>query len=128
MPEPRLLALATAVPEFALRQPEVRQRARALFAGTGEIDRLLPVFENAGIDTRYSCVPIDWYDAPHGWKDRNRLYIENATRLLAEVTRACLAASGLAARELDAIVVVSTTGIATPSLDAVLIERLGLRR
>src|SRR5207244_3711680 len=63
MTEPRLLALATAVPPYTLRQSDVRARARHLFAGAaGEMERLLPVFENAGIATRYSCVPIEWYD------------------------------------------------------------------
>jgi len=129
MTEPRLLALATAVPPYVLRQSEVRVRARHLFAGAGnEIERLLSVFENAEIETRYSCVPIEWYDAPAGWKDRNRIYLENAVSLLERVTRACLADAKLPVGAIDAIVVVSTTGIATPSLDALLMERLGMRR
>src|SRR5476651_2138345 len=126
MIEPRLLALATAVPPFPLRQSDVRGRAESLFGGmNGALERLLPVFENAEIDTRYSCVPIDWYGEPPGWKERNRLYIENSLDLLEQVTRSCLAQAKLAT---DAIVVVSTTGIATPSLDALLMDRLGLRR
>lgn len=129
MTDPRLLALATAVPPYVLRQSEVRARARHLFAGAGnEIERLLPVFENAEIETRYSCVPIEWYDAPAGWKDRNHIYLENAVSLLERVTRACLAEAKLPVGAIDAIVVVSTTGIATPSLDALLMERLGMRR
>src|SRR6266404_5106420 len=85
MTEPRLLALATAVPPYTLRQSDVRARARHLFAGAGgNIERLLPVFENAEIATRYSCVPIEWYDAPSGWKDRNRIYLDNAVALLME--------------------------------------------
>src|SRR5476649_455647 len=129
MMETRLLALATAVPPFPLRQSDVRGRAASLFGGmNGALERLLPVFENAEIDTRYSCVPIDWYGEPPGWKERNRLYIENSLDLLEQVTRSCLAQAKLATDALDAIVVVSTTGIATPSLDALLMDRLGLRR
>jgi alkylresorcinol/alkylpyrone synthase len=128
MTEPRLLAVATAVPPYALRQSEVRTRAQHLFAGAGEeIERLLPVFENAEIETRYSCVPIEWYDTPAGWRDRNRIYLENAVSLLERVTRGCLAQAKLPVDAIDAIVVVSTTGIATPSLDALLMERLGMR-
>src|SRR5216684_120346 len=129
MTEPRLLALATAVPPFALRQSDVRARASRLFAGAGEdIAHLLPVFENAGIETRYSCVPIEWYDEAGGWKERNRIYLDNAVALLEQVTRACLVQAALPVEAIDAIVVVSTTGIATPSLDALLMERLGLAR
>ena len=130
MTDPRLLALATAVPPYAMHQADVRVRAAHLFAGAGagaEVDRLMPVFDNAGIDTRYSCVPIDWYQEPPGWKERNRIYLESALDLLERVTRNCLDQAGLAPDAIDAIVVVSTTGIATPSLDALLINRLGSR-
>ena len=129
MSDPRLVALATAVPPYALHHAEVRIRAAHLFAGAGgEIERLLPVFDNAGIATRYSCVPIEWYEVPPGWKERNRIYIENAVDLLERVARACLNQARLPVEAIDAVVVVSTTGIATPSLDALVMERLGLRR
>ncbi len=126
---PRLLALSTAVPPYSLGQAEVTVRARALFADStdSEMNRLMPVFTNAGIDTRYSCVPIDWYQDTHGWAERNTLYLDNATALLERAAQDALEKAGMAATEIDAIVVVSTTGIATPSLDAILINRLGLR-
>lgn len=104
-------------------------RARALFPGRGEdLNRLLPVYANAGIAQRYSCVPIDWYEQPHAWAEKNRLYIDNALALLEQVTNDCLASAGLGKGDIDAIVCVSTSGIATPSLDALLMERMGLRR
>ncbi|MEX1206280.1 MAG: 3-oxoacyl-[acyl-carrier-protein] synthase III C-terminal domain-containing protein [Dongiaceae bacterium] len=125
----RLLSLATAVPPYRLRQVEVARLALELFDGKGsEIERLLPVFAHAGIETRYSCVPLDWYLRPHGWAERSRLYVENAVELLTAATETCLARAGAALGEIGCIVMVSTTGIATPSLDALLMERLGLRR
>jgi alkylresorcinol/alkylpyrone synthase len=126
--QPRLLALKSAVPPFVLHQPEVADRAGALFANHREIARLMPVFENTGIERRYSCVPIDWYAQPHGWSDRNALYIENAVALFEQLTEALLAEAGLARADIDAIVVASTTGVATPSLDALVVERLRLPR
>jgi alkylresorcinol/alkylpyrone synthase len=130
MTQPHMLALATAVPPYELHHPEVRRRFHHLFSRIpeAEIDRLIPVFDNAGIETRYSCVPVDWYENPPGWKERNQIYIDSALDLLETVTRQCLDQARLRPDELDAIVVVSTTGIATPSLDALLIERMGLRR
>ncbi|MBM3536652.1 MAG: type III polyketide synthase [Alphaproteobacteria bacterium] len=123
-----LLSLATSVPPIVLRQSDVVARAASLFDGRrSDIDRLLPVFENAGIATRHSCVPLDWYEKPHSWSERNRLYIDNALALLGEAADACLANAACEATEIDAIVTVSTTGIATPSLDAHLVNRLGLR-
>jgi alkylresorcinol/alkylpyrone synthase len=126
---PRLLSLATAVPPYALGQVEVARRARHIFSdvATSELDRLMPVFANAGIERRYSCVPIEWYERAHGWVERNALYLEHALHLLEEASRKALARARLAADEIDAVVCVSTTGIATPSLDAQLMGRLGLR-
>ena len=125
---PRLLALKSAVPSFVIAQSEAAHYARSLFAQVRDIARLIPVFENTGIARRYSCVPIDWYLGDHGWLDRTRLYIDNAVNLLETVTRRLLEEAHLKPEDLDSIVVVSTTGIATPSLDALLVERMGLRR
>jgi alkylresorcinol/alkylpyrone synthase len=130
MPDlPRLVALATAVPPHALGQAEVARRAQHLFseARAQDLDRLMPVFANAGIDRRYSCVPLDWYERAHGWAERNALYLEHAERLLERAGREALGRAGLKPEAIDAVVAVSTSGIATPGLDARLIGRLGLR-
>jgi len=127
-PAPRLLALATAVPPHALGQEEVVERVKRLFGRSAELDRLLPVFVNSGIARRYSSVPLEWYDVPHGWAERNRRYLTGALDLLENVAGRVLDRAGLAADELGGIVTVSTTGVATPSLDALLIERMQLPR
>jgi alkylresorcinol/alkylpyrone synthase len=124
---PTLLAVATTVPEHRLDQDEVAAVALRLFdRDRSEIERLMPVFENAGIASRHSCVPFDWYRQPHGWRERNRLYLENATELLAAAAERALAEAGRRPRDIAAVVAVSTTGIATPSLDALMLNRLGL--
>ena len=124
-----LTSLATAVPDHILRQEDVVRRVRALFAGRRlDIDRLLPAFANAGVETRHSCVPIEWFLSPSDWKTRNALFIDNALELLAAAAEKCLAQSAVSVEAVDAIVTVSTTGIATPSLDARLMEKLAFRR
>ncbi len=125
---PRLLSLATAVPPHVLDQPAVMQRARVLFARHGlNIDSLLPVFANAGIERRFSCVPLDWYEQDHGWADRNGVYLASAVELLERVARQAVRDAGLSFDAVDQFVTVSSTGIATPSLDALLMERLPFR-
>ena len=124
-----LTGLATAAPTHELRQPEVVRRVRALFGDRRlDIERLLPAFGNAGIETRRSCVPIEWYLSPRSWKERTELFIDNAVELLAEAAEKCLAEAGLPCDAIDGLVTVSTTGIATPSLEARLMERLPFRR
>jgi alkylresorcinol/alkylpyrone synthase len=127
-PVPRLLAVATAVPPYALDQDDVIERVKLLFGRAPDLDRLLPVFVNTGIERRYSCVPLEWYDRAHGWPERNRIYLASALDLLEAATNRVLSLTGRHKGDIDSIVVVSTTGIATPSLDALLIERMGLRR
>jgi alkylresorcinol/alkylpyrone synthase len=124
----RLLGIQSAVPPFVIAQCDAAQYARQLFAEVRDISRLITIFQNTGIEKRYSCVPIEWYLGDHGWKDRTELYVSNAVDLLESVTRKLLAQTGLGTDDIDAVVLVSTTGVATPSLDALLMERMNLRR
>ncbi|HUN52006.1 MAG TPA: 3-oxoacyl-[acyl-carrier-protein] synthase III C-terminal domain-containing protein [Candidatus Sulfotelmatobacter sp.] len=129
LPTARLGALATAVPRHVLQQEAVAAGADRIFAGNfSDFSRLRPVYANAEIDTRHSCVPIDWYHKPHSFTDRNQLYIENAVELLAAAAEQALAEGGLTFADIDGLVVASSSGIATPSLDALLMQRLRLRR
>jgi len=81
---------------------------------------------NAGIDTRHTVLPLADYGAlgPGAANDR---YIEEATALGERALRGALADSGLHADDLDLLIVTSVTGVAVPSLDALLMPRLGLR-
>jgi alkylresorcinol/alkylpyrone synthase len=126
---PRLVSLATAVPQYRMSQSDIVGMTSAAFdRENSEIDRMIPVFGNAGIETRHFCMPGEWYLAPHGWVERSRLYVEHSVDLLAEVARKCLDDADCTVEDVDAIVTVSTTGICTPSLDALVMERLGMRR
>jgi alkylresorcinol/alkylpyrone synthase len=120
--------LATAVPPHVIEQSVAKETARRAFGGRPALfDRLSSVFDNAGIAQRHIVAPVDWYEQTHGWHDRNSLYLEAAENLFAEAASAAIAKAGLVPGEIDGIVIVSTTGIATPSLDARVGPRLGLR-
>jgi alkylresorcinol/alkylpyrone synthase len=89
-----------------------------------------PLFQravNAGIDRRYSCVPLSWYEQDHSWPERNTLYLDHAVGLMETAARRCLDRSGMTPEQIDALVVVSSSGIATPALDALLMQRLPFR-
>jgi alkylresorcinol/alkylpyrone synthase len=127
--QPRIASIATAVPPFLLRQEDVLPAAASHFTGANpRFERLMPIYRNAQIDTRYSCVPLEWYGQDHGFAERNELYLENAVELLTQAAREAVEMAGLTLADIDGIVVVSSTGIATPSLDALVMERLDLRR
>ncbi|MBL8658190.1 MAG: type III polyketide synthase [Rhodospirillales bacterium] len=127
-PLPRLLALATAVPDVTLRQDDVVRHAAEIFApAEGGFYRLAPVYRNARIAQRRSCVPIEWFLEEHGFAERNALFLEHATRLLVEAARGALAQARLAPEDIDVIVAVSSSGIATPGLGAMLMETIPFR-
>jgi alkylresorcinol/alkylpyrone synthase len=123
-----ILSLATAVPSHVIEQAAAKATGRRAFGGRPALfDRLSSVFDNAGIAKRHIVAPIEWYESPHGWHDRNAVYLEAAENLFMEAASAAIAKAGLRPDQIDGVVTVSTTGIATPSLEARVGPRLGLR-
>jgi alkylresorcinol/alkylpyrone synthase len=124
----RLHALATASPPHVLEQGAVAEAARAVFAGRfREFDRLAPVFAHAGIARRQSVMPMSWHMTPHDWPERTAAYLKGADDLFVAAAQGALERAGLAPGDVDAIVTVSSTGIATPSLEARAMGRLDFR-
>ncbi|GAA4004148.1 type III polyketide synthase [Sphingomonas humi] len=123
-----LLSLATAVPPHRISQGEAKSIGRDLFSGRKALyDRLSGVFDNAGIDGRNIVAPIEWYGGDHRWESRNSLYLDASERLFEDAAISALKRAGLGAQDIDGIVFVSTTGIATPSLEARVAPRMGFR-
>src|SRR5215212_8179522 len=123
-----LLSLATAVPPHVIEQSDAKARARQAFGGRKALfDRLSGVFDNAGIARRHIVAPLDWYMQDHGWHDRNALYLEAAEQLFVDAAAAAISRAGLRPDQIDGVVSVSTTGIATPSLEARAFGRVGFR-
>lgn len=125
---PTLEALASAVPPHRLEQPLVRDMAEGLVEEQApEHADVLSVFANAGIETRHVARPLEFYlDAP-GWGERAQAYEQAGTDLAADVARACLDEADLVPDAVDGVVFVTTTGLATPSLETHLANRLDLR-
>ena len=123
-----LLSLATAVPPHIIEQHEAKALARQAFGGKKALfDRLAGVFDNAGIAMRHIVAPPDWYLGEHGWHDRNTIYLGAAQALFEEAAARAIEKAGLRPDGIDGVVTVSTTGIATPSLEARAGPKLGLR-
>jgi len=124
----QLLGLATAVPDYCFDQQTVIDSARRIFGGrTSLFDTLESVYTNAQINTRYACQPLDWFGASTGIESKTRLYEGHATHLAQQAAERALADAGLAAEHIDSIVFVSSTGIATPSIEARLMNQLPFR-
>jgi alkylresorcinol/alkylpyrone synthase len=124
----KLLSIATAVPPYKTSQRDAAMAAHQNFSARyGDFERLAAVFETSGIHTRYLVRPIDWYLQPLGWAERNSAYMQGACDLFIDAATKALDAAGLTAGEIDTVVTISSTGLATPSLDAQVADRMGFR-
>jgi alkylresorcinol/alkylpyrone synthase len=111
-----------------IEQHDAKSLGREAFGGKRALfDRLSTVFDNAGIAQRHIVAPHDWYLTSHGWRERNALYLEACEAMFAKAAVAAIEKAGLAPDQIDGVVMVSTTGIATPSLEARVGPRIGLR-
>ena len=125
---PVLRSLATGTPAHHTPQTEVRAAAKQLFPRMAARRGMLEVFDNAQIDTRALARPLEWYSQPHGFGEKNDVFLSEARELLCKLAQQALAQAQVAPEEVDAVVMVNTSGLSAPSLDAYLIEHLGLNR
>ena len=125
---PKLLSLATAVPEHELRTEDVIVEATKIFGGRQEdFDRMMPVYANTGIDMRYSACTYDWFREDQGWPERSEAFVDGASKIFGIVSARALEQAGLEADQIDTIVMISSTGIATPTIEARVMNELGFR-
>ena len=124
-----ILSVGTAVPEHEVLQAEVAEFSLRHFSGKlARHSQLMGIFANTQIDKRYFAKPLIWFSEPnHSFRERNDIYLRTAEALSMEAAEKALARAGVAAQDVDYVVFVSTTGLATPSIDAKPIAELGMK-
>jgi alkylresorcinol/alkylpyrone synthase len=128
MPAAALLSLATSVPPHTFFQKDVLAAAWDIFGSRfPDYERFASIYSNTGIIRRYGVKPFEWYLTQRGWPERTQAFLEGAEALFIEVAEKALASAGIRATEVDTVVTVCSTGIATPSLDARVARRMGFR-
>ncbi|MDQ6757538.1 MAG: type III polyketide synthase [Bacteroidota bacterium] len=110
-----------------IKQSEVKEQARAMFAENfPQVDRLIHAFDNTEIITRNLCKPMDYYSEPNTFEQRNNDYISSALEYSVQAIEDCIIKAGVSKEDITDILFVSTTGLATPSIDALIINKLRL--
>src|SRR5712671_497167 len=128
MPAAALVSLATSVPPHVFFQKDVLTAAWDVFGPRfPEFERFSSIFTNTGIIKRHAVKPFDWYLEPRGWPQRTAAFLEGAEALFVEVAEKALASAHLTGLDIDTVVTVTSTGIATPSLEARVARRMGFR-
>ncbi|MBC7737534.1 MAG: type III polyketide synthase [Candidatus Saccharibacteria bacterium] len=124
----KLIAAATAVPVHVIRQQDIARAVEDAFPGVFEAEpKLRLVYRSAGIAKRHTIRPIDWYLEPRSWSEATAAYLQEATALFMQAAGRALSAAGMAAQDIDTIVTISSTGTATPSLEARAAAEMGFR-
>ena len=120
----KVIAVGTADASFRLKQENVKDFIYNLFSRSElEMERLINVFDNSMVSTRHFTVPIEWISKDHSFSERNDLFIKHALKLSEETTNECLSKSGADKSDVHHIIFVSSTGLATPTIDALLFNR-----
>ncbi len=119
---PRIEGTAVAFTSNRYEQSDVA----SMLTGIGGPE-FLRFAQSSGVQSRSLSLPLSRYPKLSGFTEANNAYIEVAVDLGARAVRSALEAAHVAPDEVDAIVFVSSTGVAVPTVDARVASRIGLR-
>lgn len=123
----RIATTATAFPPHYFTQHEVVEALKTYWSKGFENAALLErLHSRTGVSGRYFSRPLDEYQALDTWGKTNNVWIEVAGQLGERAIGCVLDQAGVARDQLGALFFVSVTGIASPSVDARLVNRMGL--
>ncbi|MDQ7008069.1 MAG: 3-oxoacyl-[acyl-carrier-protein] synthase III C-terminal domain-containing protein [Acidobacteriota bacterium] len=123
----RIAAVATAFPPHVHTQQEIFEEMLRTWRPPENVVRRLEAFiESTRVERRHLSVPLSRYGAIETFGQANDLWIGTAVELGEQAITRALDEAGVGPADVDAIYFVSVTGISSPSVDALLANRLGL--
>jgi len=126
---PSLAAISKIDFPFKVAQEEVKQCAKGLFAPSfPQVERMMSAFDNTEIKTRNFCKPLDYYSSVHTFQEQNAEYIRISLEYSVNAIEECISSAQINKNEITDIIFLSTTGLATPSLDALIINEMKLNQ
>lgn len=121
-----IAGVGEAFPDHYYRQEEILAALGAIWQDRDvDIRRIERIHRNTGVDGRYLALRLEDYRQRGGWGDSNAAWMRIGEEIGARAIEQALARAGFGVADVDTIVFVSVTGLATPSLDARLMNRLG---
>ena len=126
---PAIMSVSTIEMPNRVEQRKVKEYAKELFMPSfPQVERIMSAFDNTGIITRNFCKSIDYYLDSHTYQEFNRDYIETSLEYSIEAIEKCISSAKIDKDQVTDIIFVSTTGLATPSLDALIINKMKLNQ
>lgn len=126
---PSLAAISKIDFPYKVEQKKIKEGAGTLFAPSfPQIERMMSVFDNTEIKTRNMCKPLDYYTTRHSFKEQNDEYIRLSLEYSIQAVEESIASAQINKDEITDFIFVSTTGLSTPSLDALIINKMRLNQ
>jgi len=123
----KIASVASALPPYHYSQQEVFTALARHWEAQLDNPQLLARFhQRVGVGTRHFVLPLEGYDDLTKWGDANRIWLEKAEELGEQAITTALERAGMDRSQIRALLTVSVTGIASPSLDAHLTNRMKL--
>ena len=123
----KIVGTTTAFPPYYFKQDEVLTALKTYWdKGMENAAVLERLHSRTGVEGRYFSRPLEEYYALDTWGKTNDVWIETAEKLGEEAICTLLRESGVPRERIGTIIFVSITGIACPSIDARLVNRLKL--
>jgi len=127
VPGMRIASVGSAFPPHYYDQDELLAALKQVWARRHyNLERLERLHEHVLVGGRHLALPLERYDELSTWGRANDAWIEVAQEVGAAAVRDGLERAGLSAADVDALWSVTVTGVATPSIDARLMNVLGL--
>jgi alkylresorcinol/alkylpyrone synthase len=127
-PHPAILSVGRALPPHHVDQETLIQ-ALSVYWGARHfnVDRLADVHRAAKVGGRHLALPLAEYPALDSFRKTNDAFVRVGAEVGEAAVRGGLAAAGLSPRDVDHLWFVTVTGVSTPSIDAKLMNRLGMK-
>jgi len=124
----RILSAAQALPPNYVDQDTLLAAFRAHWGKKHfNLDRLEQLHRAVQVGGRHLALPLEEYEGLESFAARNAAWTRVAVEVGEGAVRKALLAADVAPSQVDHLYFVTVTGIATPSIDARLVDRLGLR-
>jgi alkylresorcinol/alkylpyrone synthase len=125
---PEILAVGNALPENYVSQEELTEMLRRVWVTQHfNPSRVADLHKSVKVAGRYLALPMAEYERLESFQEHNDAWSRVSLEIGEKAARSALAKAGLTPKDVDHIFFVTVTGIAVPSLDARLVNRLGLR-
>lgn len=130
MNEVRIVSTTKVLPPYSRDTKDILPFVDFWLSGQEERFRrkVIKIFEGAGVERRYGIMDIEEVFTATSFEEKNAIYVREVKKLGKSVLQKALEQKGWLPESLDYIVTVSCTGIMIPSLDAYLVNDLGLRQ